>query len=141
MNSLSPTIICLPLTTFLLFIIFIVNVCCSLAFFFKKSVVGEPSMLLTAAALTGNSQKRKEWWMKRAKQTGRRLRNFYMAMFISKFFQTAQSTEPKLFVSTATLNCLITGVLRSYVQSYSSYRSALYATFEFIIGVCVLQCD
>ena len=34
--------------------------------------------------------------------------------FISKFFQTAQSTEPKLSVSTATWNCLITGVLPSY---------------------------
>ena len=71
-------------------------------------------MLLTAAALTGNSQKRKEWRMKRDKQTWRRLRNLYMAIFISEFFQTAQSTEPKLFVSTATLNCLLTGVLRSY---------------------------
>jgi len=35
-----------------------------------------------------------------------------MAIFISKFFQTAQLTEPKLFVSTATLNCLITGVFQ-----------------------------
>jgi len=52
--------------------------------------------------------------MKWAKQTLRRLKNFYMAIFNSKFLQTAQSTEPKLFVSTATLNCLITGVLRSY---------------------------
>jgi len=111
MNSLLPTIICLPLTQILLFIIFIVNVCCSQAFILKKSIVSEPSMLLTAAALTGNSQKRKEWWMNRAKQTWRRLWNFYMALFISKFFQKAQSTEPKLFVSTATLNCLITGVL------------------------------
>ena len=115
MNSLLLTIICLRLTQFLLFIIFIVNVCCSLAFILKKSIVGEPSMLLTAVVLTGNSQKRKEWRMKRAKQTWRRLRNFYMNyIFISKFFQTAQSAEPKLFVSTATLNCLITGVLRSY---------------------------
>ena len=114
MNSLSTAIICLPLKQFLLFIIFIVNVCCSLAFILKKSIVSEPSMLLTAAALTGNSQKRKEWRMKWAKQTWRRLRNFYMTIFISKFFQKAQSTEPKLFVSTATLNCLITGVLRSY---------------------------
>ena len=52
--------------------------------------------------------------MKWAKQTLRRLKNFYMAIFNSKFLQTAQSTESKLFVSTATLNCLITGVLRSY---------------------------
>ena len=92
----------------------IVNVFCSPAFILKKSIVSEPSVLLTAAALTGNSQKRKEWRKKRAKQTWRRLRNFYMAIFISKFFQTAQSTEPKLVVSTVTLNCLITGVLRSY---------------------------
>ena len=60
-------------------------------------------MLLTAAALTGNSQKRKEGRMRRAKQTWRRLRNFYKAIFISK-----------LFVSAATLNCLISGVLRLY---------------------------
>ena len=111
MNSLSPTIICLPFTPFLLSIIFIVNVCCSLAFISKKSIVSEPSMLLTAAALTGNSQKRKVWRMKPA---WRRLWNFYMAIFTSKFFQMAQSTEPKLFVSTATLNCLIIGVLRWY---------------------------
>ena len=65
-------------------------------------------MLLTAVALTGNSQKRKEWRMMRAKQIWRRLRNFYMAILISEFFQTAQSTDPKLVVSTATLNCLIT---------------------------------
>jgi len=93
---------------FLLFIIFIVNVCCSLAFILKRSIVSEPSMLLTAAAFTGNSQKRKKWRIKRAKQTYRSLQNFYMTIFISKFFQTAQSTEPKLFVSTATR------VLRSY---------------------------
>jgi len=37
-----------------------------------------------------------------------------MAIFISKFFQTVQSTESKLFVSTATLNCLITAILRSF---------------------------
>jgi len=107
MDSLSPTIICLSLTPFLLFIIFIVNVCWSLAFILKKSIVGEPSMLLTAVALKRNSQKRKEWRMKRAKQTWRRLWNFYMVIFISMFFQMAQSTEPKLFVNTATLNCLI----------------------------------
>ena len=106
--------------------VFIVNVCCSPAFILKKSIVSEPSTLLTAVALTGNSQKRKEWRTKRAKQTWRRLRNFYMASFISKFFQTAQSIEPKLFVSTASLNCL-----------YSSNKSALYATFEFTIGFCV----
>ena len=57
MNSLSPTTICLPLTLFRFFIIFIVNVFCSLAFILKKSIVGEPSMLLPAAALKGNSQK------------------------------------------------------------------------------------
>ena len=110
MNSLLPTIICLPLTQF--FFIFIVNVCCSLAFILKKSIVSVPSVLLAAAALTGNSQKRKECRMKRAKQTWRRLRNFYMAIFISKFFQTVQSTEPKLFVSAAPLNCLLTGVFQ-----------------------------
>ena len=37
-----------------------------------------------------------------------------MAIFTSKFFQMAQSTEPKLFVSSATVNCLITGVIGSY---------------------------
>jgi len=73
------------------FIIFIVNVCCSKAFILKKSIVSEP-MLLTAAELSGNSQKRKELRKKRAKQTWIRLRNFYMAIFISKFFQTTQST-------------------------------------------------
>jgi len=60
MNSLSPTIICLPLKQFLfLFIIFIVNVWCSLALILKKSIMSEPSMLLTAAALTGNSREKK----------------------------------------------------------------------------------
>jgi len=34
--------------------------------------------------------------------------------FHFKVLPEAQSTEPKLFISTATLNCLITGVLRSY---------------------------
>jgi len=53
-----PTIICFLLIQFLLFIIFIVNVCCSLAFILKKSIVSAPSMLLTAVALTGNSQKK-----------------------------------------------------------------------------------
>jgi len=58
-NSLSPTIICLPLMQFLSFIIFIVNVCCSLSFILKKSIVGEPSKLLTAAALTRKQSEKK----------------------------------------------------------------------------------
>jgi len=57
MNSLSSTIICLPLTQFLFIIIFIVKVCCSPAFILKRSIVGEPSMLLPAAALTGNRRR------------------------------------------------------------------------------------
>jgi len=57
-NSLSQTIIFLPLTQFLLFIIFIVNVCCSLAFILKNSIVREPSMLLPAAAHRKHSEKK-----------------------------------------------------------------------------------
>jgi len=56
---------------------------------------------------------------------------FYMAIFISKFFQTAQSTEPKLFVGTAMLNFLISRVFQ-FLQCTVPVK-VLYATFEFII--------
>jgi len=59
MNSLSLTIVCLPLTQFLLFIIFIVNVCCSPAFILKKFIVSEPIMLLTAAVSQETVRKEK----------------------------------------------------------------------------------
>ena len=134
MNSLSH-----QLFVYIIYYFYCKRLLLTSFFILKKSIVSEPSMLLTAVALTGNSQKRKEWRMKRAKQTWRRLRNCYMAIFISKFFQRAQSTEPKLFLSTATLNCLYHHHHRStsIIWLYSSNKSALYATFEFIIVFCV----
>ena len=92
-------------------------------------------MLLTAAALTGNSQKRKEGRKKRAKQTLGEGYGTFTWPFYFKVLPDGAVDRAKVIYSTATLNCLITGVVRSCGCTVPI--TVLYATFEFFIGFCV----
>lgn len=56
----------------------------------------------------------KRWWKYKPEPPtwgGVKFQNFYIAIFILKLFQVVYLTETKLFVTTAKLNFLITGVL------------------------------